>query len=60
MQPAPVVLEDCDPIAEDRDMSYGAKPLLFEVLDAMDGLDADADVTFVLTTNRVDAMGSAP
>jgi len=59
MQPALVVLEDCDLIAEDRDMSYGAKPLLFEVLDAMDGLDADADVTFVLTTNRVDAMERA-
>ncbi|HRC41432.1 AAA family ATPase [Nostocoides sp.] len=59
MQPAIVVLEDCDLIAEDRDMSYGAKPLLFEVLDAMDGLDADADVTFLLTTNRVEAMERA-
>lgn len=59
MQPAIVVLEDCDLIAEDRDRYHGAKPLLFEVLDAMDGLDADADVTFVLTTNRVEAMERA-
>ncbi|MEI2774537.1 MAG: ATP-binding protein [Tetrasphaera sp.] len=59
MQPAIVVLEDCDLIAEDRDINYGAKPLLFEVLDAMDGLDADADVTFLLTTNRVEAMERA-
>jgi len=59
MQPAVVVLEDCDLIAEDRDLYHGAKPLLFEVLDAMDGLDADADVTFLLTTNRVDAMERA-
>jgi len=31
----------------------GPKPLLFEVLDALDGLDSDADVAFLLTTNRV-------
>jgi ATP-dependent Zn protease len=34
----------------------GASPLLFEVLDALDGLDADADVAFVLTTNRVEDL----
>lgn len=59
LQPAIVVLEDCDLIAEDRELGYGAKPLLFEVLDAMDGLDADADVTFLLTTNRVESMEHA-
>lgn len=37
----------------------GGKPLLFELLDAMDGLDADADVTFLLTTNRVELMERA-
>ncbi|MEP6799502.1 MAG: ATP-binding protein [Lapillicoccus sp.] len=52
-QPALVVLEDVDLIAEDRSMGMEAKPLLFEVLDALDGLDGDADVTFLLTTNRV-------
>lgn len=59
LQPAIVVLEDCDLIAEDREFTHGAKPLLFEVLDAMDGLDADADVTFLLTTNRVESMERA-
>ncbi|WP_394277180.1 AAA family ATPase [Luteococcus sp.] len=59
MQPAIVVLEDVDLVAEDRDVSYGAQPLLFEVMDAMDGLDGDADVTFLLTTNRVAAMEHA-
>ena len=38
-QPAIVVLEDCDLVAEDRSFSMGASPLLFEVLDALDGLD---------------------
>lgn len=52
-QPAIVVLEDCDLVAEDRAFSMGPQPLLFEVLDALDGLDADADVAFLLTTNRV-------
>ena len=37
-------------------IGMGASPLLFEVLDALDGLDADADVAFVLTTNRVEDL----
>ncbi|WP_394250459.1 AAA family ATPase [Arthrobacter pityocampae] len=59
LQPSIVVLEDCDLIAEDRSFGHGPQPLLFEVLDAMDGLDDDADVTFVLTTNRVDMLERA-
>ncbi len=55
-QPAIVVLEDCDLVAEDRSFGMGAAPLLFEVLDALDGLDSDADVAFVLTTNRVEDL----
>jgi hypothetical protein len=55
-QPAIVVLEDCDLVAEDRSFTMGDSPLLFEVLDALDGLDADADVAFVLTTNRVEDL----
>lgn len=58
-QPAIVVLEDCDLVAEDRGMSPTGRPLLFEVLDAMDGLDADADVTFLLTTNRIETLERA-
>ncbi|SEE97632.1 ATPase family associated with various cellular activities (AAA) [Arthrobacter alpinus] len=59
LAPAIVVLEDCDLIAEDRSFGNGPQPLLFEVLDAMDGLDSDSDVAFVLTTNRVDMLERA-
>lgn len=59
LQPALVVLEDCDLIAEDRHFGHGPQPLLFEVLDSMDGLDADADVAFLLTTNRVESLEKA-
>ena len=59
LQPAMVVLEDVDLVAEDRSMGPGPNPLLFEILDAMDGLDADADVTFLLTTNRVETLERA-
>lgn len=59
LQPSIVVLEDCDLIAEDRSFGHGPQPLLFEVLDAMDGLANDADVAFVLTTNRVDMLERA-
>ncbi|MGP9606254.1 AAA family ATPase [Glutamicibacter sp. AOP38-B1-38] len=59
LQPSIVVLEDCDLIAEDRSFGHGPQPLLFEVLDSMDGLDPDADVSFVLTTNRVESLERA-
>ena len=56
-QPAMVVLEDCDLIAEARGGDSGGA--LFEMLEAMDGLSGDADVTFLLTTNRVDLLERA-
>ena len=59
LQPSMVVLEDVDLIAMDRDFSEGPNPLLFTLLDAMDGVGADADVTFVLTTNRADILEHA-
>lgn len=59
LQPAIVVLEDCDLVAGDRSFHDGPTPLLFTVLDAMDGLDSDADVTFLLTTNRVEQLERA-
>ena len=59
LQPSVVVLEDCDLVAMDRGMTPSGNPLLFEVLDALDGLDADADVAFLLTTNRVDVLEEA-
>ncbi|WP_306318899.1 MULTISPECIES: ATP-binding protein [unclassified Streptomyces] len=59
LQPALVVLEDCDLIAESRDYGGGEQPLLFQVLNEMDGLGDDADVAFLLTTNRADLLEPA-
>ena len=56
-QPALIVLEDCDLVAEQRGGDTNAA--LFETLEAMDGLAPDADITFVLTTNRVDLLERA-
>ncbi|MCT9820512.1 ATP-binding protein [Microbacterium sp. W1N] len=55
--PAIVVLEDIDLVAMERHSS--PQPLLFEVLDALDGLDGDADVAFIMTTNRVEVLERA-
>lgn len=52
LAPTVVVVEDVDLIGQDRSFSPDGNPLLFTLLDAMDGVAADADVTFVLTTNR--------
>lgn len=60
MQPAVLVIEDVDLIAEDRGFpGQSNNPLLFELLNRIDGIDPDADVTFVLTTNRVDTLEKA-
>ncbi|WP_194923888.1 AAA family ATPase [Catenulispora pinisilvae] len=59
LQPALVVVEDVDLIAQDRSNHMNATPLLFQLLNEMDGLDGDADVTFLLTTNRVDVLEPA-
>ena len=59
LQPAMIIIEDVDLIAEDRGMHPGQHPLLFQLLNEMDGLAEDADVVFVLTTNRVDLLEPA-
>lgn len=59
LQPSIVVLEDCDLVAMDRGLGDSPQPLLFEVLDALDGLDSDADVAFLLTTNRAEVLEEA-
>jgi hypothetical protein len=56
-QPAIIVLEDCDLVAEERGGDTNAA--LFETLEALDGLDGDADITFILTTNRPDLLERA-
>jgi len=59
LQPAVVVLEDVDLVAEDRTMGPRSSPVLFDLLDAMDGAAADADLLFLLTTNRADLLEPA-
>lgn len=59
LQPAMIVVEDVDLIAEERSRYGGATPLLFTLLNEMDGLDEDADVVFLLTTNRADLLEPA-
>lgn len=60
LTPSMVVLEDIDLIAEERGMPFGhAGPLLFQLLNEMDGLHDDADVIFVLTTNRPELLEPA-
>lgn len=58
LAPSVIVVEDVDLIAQHRDSMEG-NPVLFELLNEMDGIGSEADVTFVLTTNRVDAMENA-
>jgi hypothetical protein len=59
LQPAMIVVEDVDLIAEDRERYRGSHPLLFQLLNEMDGLAEDADVVFLLTTNRADVLEPA-
>jgi len=59
LQPSVVVIEDVDLIAEDRGLRTGQHPLLFQLLNEMDGLGEDIDVTFLLTTNRPDLLEAA-
>ncbi len=59
LQPAMVVVEDVDLIAEDRGMRPGHHPLLFQLLNEMDGLAEDVDVVFLLTTNRAELLEPA-
>jgi len=59
LQPAVVVLEDVDLVAEDRSRGPRSSPVLFDLLDSMDGAAADADLLFLLTTNRADLLEPA-
>jgi len=57
--PAVVVLEDVDLVAEERSRGPASSPVLFDLLDAMDGAGPDADLLFLLTTNRADLLEPA-
>jgi hypothetical protein len=56
LAPAVMVLEDVDLVAEERGMGPRSNPVLFDLLDAMDGAAGDADLLFLLTTNRADLL----
>ena len=59
LQPAAVVVEDVDLIAEERTARPGEHPLLFQLLNEMEGLNSASDVMFLLTTNRADLLEPA-
>lgn len=59
LAPATVVLEDVDLIAEERTMHPESTGVLFELLNQMEGLAADCDLLFLLTTNRADLIEPA-
>jgi hypothetical protein len=62
LAPSVVVIEDVDLIAEERGERRpraSQHPLLFQLLNEMDGLGGDLDVTFLLTTNRPDLLEAA-
>lgn len=60
LAPSTVVVEDVDLIAQERGMpGVQTQPLLFELLNEMDGLRDDLDVLFILTTNRPDILEPA-
>jgi hypothetical protein len=61
LQPSMVVIEDVDLIARDRQAmnSPCEEVLLNKLLNEMDGLREDADILFVLTTNRPEALEAA-
>lgn len=60
MTPATIILEDADLIGTQREeQSVGANALLFELLNQMDGLAEDADILFILTTNRPEVLEGA-
>ncbi len=60
LEPATVILEDVDLIGTERQhQEVGANALLFELLNQMDGLAEDADLLFVLTSNRPEFLEPA-
>jgi ATP-dependent 26S proteasome regulatory subunit len=61
LQPSVVVIEDVDLIARDRETMHGPceEALLNKLLNEMDGLKERADILFILTTNRPEALEAA-
>lgn len=58
LAPATVVFEDIDLVAAERTMPW-SQGVLFDLLNQMEGLGEDADLLFLLTTNRPDVIEPA-
>jgi cell division protease FtsH len=60
LAPSVIVMEDVDLIGRDRDqLDVGPQSLLNRLLNEMDGLRADAEIMFLMTTNRPEALEQA-
>jgi hypothetical protein len=59
LEPATVVFEDIDLVAAERTMPMASGGALFDLLNQMEGLDDDADLLFLLTSNRPDVIEPA-
>jgi hypothetical protein len=60
LQPSVVIIEDVDLIARDRaELGVCEQVLLNKLLNEMDGLKEEADILFVLTTNRPESLEQA-
>ena len=59
LAPSLLVLEDVDLVAGERTMRGQGGPLLFELLNELDGMADDADVAVVLTSNRPELLEPA-
>jgi hypothetical protein len=60
LQPSIVVIEDVDLIARDRSqLDMCEEVMLNKLLNEMDGLKEEADILFILTTNRPEALERA-
>ncbi len=59
LQPSVVVVEDVEQAAESRGPHAPLPPPLLRLLTEMEGVGGDADVTFLLTTNRADLLEQA-
>jgi cell division protease FtsH len=60
LQPSVVVMEDIDLIGRHREhLESGAESLLNRLLNEMDGLRPDAEIIFLMTTNRPEALERA-
>jgi ATP-dependent 26S proteasome regulatory subunit len=59
LAPSLLVLEDVDLVAGEREMMGHGGPLLFELLNELDGMADDANIAVVLTSNRPDLLEPA-